>query len=272
VTAGPGTTFSVLTLNLRFGLAEDGRHAWNHRREALRGFLADHVSDFMTFQEANDFQVDFLSACLPQHDNIGRRHPAPHFWQNNVIFFRAPWQLDRWEHFYLSPTPDIPSRFRESRWPRQCTLARFTNGPHHLVCGTTHLDFEEGVQVASAGIILQRAGRMAADRPVILTGDFNCTPISPCHAAFTLKKGTPAEPPPAFCNVLEPSFPGTFHGFKGGPGSRCIDWILYRGAIIKDSAGVIPFPPAPVYPSDHYPVSARFSWQKGDQAVLPLPG
>jgi endonuclease/exonuclease/phosphatase family metal-dependent hydrolase len=60
---------------------------------------------------------------------------------------------------------------------------------------------------------------------------------------------------------LEPSFPGTFHGFKGGDGSRCIDWILYRGAITLHHAGVIPFQAGACFPSDHYPVAADFFWK-----------
>lgn len=260
-------TVSVTTLNLRFGLAEDGAHAWRYRRPALKRFLENHASDFMTFQEANDFQIDDLAACLPQHDHVGQRTPAPPFWQNNVIFFRAPWRLVCWEHFYLSPTPDIPSRFPDSRWPRQGTLARFSSGTREMVCATTHLDFEATVQVASAAILIDRINRMAADRPVILTGDFNCPPTSACHAFFTggddQARGSSAE----FRNVLAPTYPGTFHGFLGGTGRRCIDWILFRGALDLEKAGVIVFEPDPVYPSDHYPVTAIFSWRAPQRSV-----
>ena len=254
-------SFSILTLNLRFGLADDGPHAWIHRRPVLRQLLKAHARDVMTFQEANDFQIDFLAECLPDYDFIGQRHPAPPFWQNNVIFYRAPWKLDMWEHFYLSATPDIPSRLPASRWPRQCTLGRFTAGPHELVCGTTHLDFEETVQVASAEIILERVGRIASDRAVVLTGDFNCAPTSVCHAVFTRPPDTSEQRYTAFRNVLEPPYPGTFHGFQGGLGGRCIDWILYRGRITARRALVLPFQVASCYPSDHYPVVADFFWE-----------
>ena len=261
MTTAPRPSFSILTLNLRFGLADDGPQAWIHRRPVLRQLLAAHASDVMTFQEANDFQIDFLAECLPDYDFIGQRYPAPRFWQNNVIFYRAPWKLDIWEHFYLSPTPDIPSRFPASRWPRQCTLGRFTAGPHELVCGTTHLDFEETVQVASAEIILKRVNRVASDRPIVLTGDFNCAPASACHAVFTRPKNAFEQRHTAFRNVLEPPYPGTFHGFQGGNSGSCIDWILYRGSITARRARVLSFQVAACYPSDHYPVAADFFWE-----------
>jgi endonuclease/exonuclease/phosphatase family metal-dependent hydrolase len=261
MTPTPQPAFSILTLNLRFGLADDGPQAWMHRRPRLRQFIEAHTCDFMVFQEANDFQIDFLAECLPEYAIIGKRHPAPPFWQNNVILYRAPWKLDQSDHFYLSPTPDIPSRFAASHWPRQCTMGRFTAGPHELVCATTHLDFDETVQADSAKIILARIERMASNRPVILAGDFNCTPTSICHAVFTRPQHTTRPRRPAFQNALEPSFPGTFHDFKGGNGSRCIDWILYRGAIAMHHASVIPFTADTIYPSDHYPVTAVFLWK-----------
>ena len=261
MTTTPRPSFSILTLNLRFGLADDGPQSWIHRRPVLRQLLETYTSDVMTFQEANDFQIEFLAECLPDYDIIGQRHPAPRFWQNNVIFYRAPWKLNMWEHFYLSPTPDIPSRFPASRWPRQCTLGRFTAGPHELVCGTTHLDFDETVQVASAEIIMTRANQMALDRPVVLTGDFNCAPTSACHAVFTHPQDAFEERHTAFRNVLEPPYPGTFHGYQGGSGSICIDWILYRGAITAHHARVLSFQVDACYPSDHYPVAADFFWE-----------
>ncbi|MGD9331590.1 MAG: endonuclease/exonuclease/phosphatase family protein [Desulfobacterales bacterium] len=250
--------FSVLTLNLRFGLADDGPNAWPHRREILRQLINAHASDFMTFQEANDFQIDFLADCLPDYDVIGQRDPAPPFWQNNIVCYRPPWKLECWEHFYLSPTPDIPSRFTLSRWPRQCTLGRFRNGRHDIVCGTTHLDFDEAVQVASAEIILRRTNRLAAQRPVVLTGDFNCPPTSACHDLFTHEQVDRNQHHKAFHNALAPTFPGTFHGFQGGGGRTCIDWILYRGAIRPRKARIIPFQAGARFPSDHYPVAAEF--------------
>jgi endonuclease/exonuclease/phosphatase family metal-dependent hydrolase len=140
-------------------------------------------------------------------------------------------------------------------------MGRFSFGRHELVCATTHLDFDEAVQVASAEIILDRSQRLAADRPVILGGDFNCAPTTACHAVFTCPKDVPGQGSTAFRNVLYPPFPGTFHGFQGGQSSTCIDWILYRGVITVEQARVIQFQHGTCYPSDHYPVAADFVWK-----------
>ena len=117
---------SVLTLNLRFGLADDGPNSWVYRQKAFQAFSRRHGTDFIALQEVNDFQLDFISRILPEYDCIGARTPAPAFWQNNLILFQRTWECERQEHFFLSPTPDIPSRSRKSHWPRQCTMGLFT--------------------------------------------------------------------------------------------------------------------------------------------------
>ena len=52
--------FSILNLNLRFGRADDGANSWPFRTKAYPPLFDAYPSDFYTFQEANDFQVDFL--------------------------------------------------------------------------------------------------------------------------------------------------------------------------------------------------------------------
>jgi len=63
--------FSVLTLNLRFGLADDGANNWRYRKIGFQPFLEKYRMDFIGFQEANDFQIDFLHNILPESDGQG---------------------------------------------------------------------------------------------------------------------------------------------------------------------------------------------------------
>ena len=249
---------TALTLNLRFGRAADGPHRWENRRMALRGLLRARPADFMAFQEAMDFQVDWLRECLPDWRCAGIRQPAPAFWQNNVIFHHRRWRLRRADHFYLSPTPDLPSRSRHSRWPRQATIGLFEGPPGQLVCATTHLDFSEEAQLEATAVLLKRLERFPAGAPALLLGDFNCTPASPCYRRLTAPPGEAGLPGPAFQNAFKPPFPGTFHGFQGGAGRRHIDWLLFRGGLRLMEARVLRGRYDGGYPSDHYPLWARF--------------
>lgn len=250
---------SVMTLNLRFGLADDGRHAWPHRKAAVAGLLTEQDADVYAFQEANDFQILDLRRMLPDHDCIGQRLPAPAFWQNNVIFYRRRFDRIFKDHFFLSPTPDIPSRFRDSKWPRQCTIGTFAMGNATLTCVNTHLDFDTGVQVAAAELILDRLAGIDGCGPVILMGDFNAEPQSPCHTLLTGKSGNGATGRRLFKDAMAGRSTGTHHGFTGRSDGRAIDWILYSAGIEPIRAEVIDRCFDNGWPSDHFPVAAEFS-------------
>ncbi len=251
-------TISLLTLNIRFGLADDGDNAWRWRKDAFAPLFDRYRSDFMAFQEVNDFQADDLGRLLPGYSRVGQRVPAPPFWQNNLIFYRHPWRCIHSDHFFLSPTPKIPSRFRGSRWPRQCTLAVFEKGQRRVVCINTHFDFKETVQADSARVVLARLSEIGPGLPALLAGDFNASPGTPCHRLFTDSSGTGAAA--GFRNAFAPPFPATHHGFSGARIGDHIDWILYRGGLRLLSSRVIEETFSGRYPSDHFPLTAVFAW------------
>ncbi len=238
-------------------MAEDGPHNWIHRKKIFPELLARQPADFYCFQEANDFQIDFLKDILRDYRFIGQRRPAPEFWQNNIIFYHHRWECTFSDLFFLSPTPSVPSRFIKSKWPRQCTLGEFHNASHGLVCINTHFDFDPQVQSDSAKLILHRIASFPRTLPVIVCGDFNSNPQGPAHNLFTQSD---APSPNSFKNIFSPPFPGTHHGFTGDLQGEHIDWILYRGKIVKQAAAVISTGFNGTFPSDHFPVIATFSW------------
>lgn len=81
---------SVLTFNLRFGLANDGPNNWSRRKKAFPSLLKTYQADFISFQEANDFQTDFLKKILNEYNVIGEKKAVLPFWQNNIIFYKKP--------------------------------------------------------------------------------------------------------------------------------------------------------------------------------------
>ena len=251
---------TVISLNLRFGLASDGSHSWSQRKQAVGSFLADVRPDFMAFQEANDFQIDDLHQMLPAYHCIGKRSPAPSFWQNNVIFHQQQWICDLKDHFFLSPTPHVPSRYRKSRWPRQGTIGIFKKDGLKIACANTHFDFDPEVQIGGAKIVINRLSNLASSLPTIVMGDFNATPESACHLQFTDPQKIGSDCGPQFKNVFEAPYPATFHGFAGTHDGNCIDWILYRGELTLVSKYVMTEKISANWLSDHYPVVAVFNY------------
>ena len=254
--------FSVLTLNLRFGLADDGPNSWQYRKQSFPVLLAKYRADFIGFQEANDFQIDYLASILTEYNFIGKRSPAPSFWQNNIIFYKKTWDQVYQKHFFLSPTPTIPSRFRQSLWPRQCTVGIFKKNQHQFICVNTHFDFEASVQNQSAKLILKRLSHLPSGLPTIVMGDFNASPSSTCHKIFAGENQNSSDKNQNFRNAFQEPFLGTHHGFTGDASGDHIDWILFRGKITLKDNQVIQDTIDGVYPSDHFPLWASFEWGK----------
>jgi endonuclease/exonuclease/phosphatase family metal-dependent hydrolase len=252
--SGQSVDLRVMSLNLRFGLADDGPNSWAMRCVAYPELLRRQPCDFYAFQEANDFQVSFLNELLSDYDVIGRRRPAPDYWQNNVIFFHKRWRCLNHQHFYLSETPDVPSQFRGSRWPRQCTIGTFIYADRQLTVIDTHFDFEAEVQRQSALLICNRLISLAPAWPVVLMGDLNAGPESSCLAVLTA-------PGAGFKSALGPGNTGTHHGFKGEADGIPIDWILYLGDVQVRNAQIITDRYCGYFPSDHFPLTADFCWQ-----------
>ena len=246
---------SVMSLNLRFGLADDGPNGWGCRKESVLKLFQEQHPDFIATQEANDFQIDFLADNLPDYAYIGRRMPAPKFWQHNILFYRKGIVCKEQVHFFLSETPSIPSRSFGSRFPRQGTLGLFHMNNQGLVCIDTHFDFETPAQMGAARVIKQQLACFPKEIPAIVMGDFNATPESPCYQWFTGKE-VDDENGLNLKETYTAPYPSTFHHFTGEPTGGYIDWILYRGPLELKACEVLQEPVDGIYPSDHYPVRA----------------
>ena len=238
-------------LNLRFGLAEDGPDNWTHRKQCYPSLFKHHPCDFYGFQEANDFQIAFLQDLLPDYAVIGRRTPAPERWQHNIIIHHRSWRCLSSDHFYLSRTPDVPSKFSQSKWPRQCTIGVFRKKEMRITVINTHFDFEPEIQRKSAQLILKRLEQIPTRTPTVLMGDLNAGPDASYIAEFTSKAS-------GFRSTLPPAAGGTYHGFSGDTQGPNIDWILYRGDLEQNYAAIVTGQFNGRYPSDHFPLTASF--------------
>ncbi len=244
-------SFSVMSFNLRFGLADDGENSWVNRQHAFPDLFKKIMPDFIGVQEANNFQSSFVDTLLPFHSFTGMYQNAPEFWQDNLIFYLNKWECLHSKRYFLSETPKIESKLPESKWPRQCIIGLFENNQNRFIHVNTHFDFAEAVQQRSAELVLSFLSDFPKNTPVVITGDFNAPPKSAAHNTF-LEKG--------FHDVFEGNHSCTYHGFTGKQSGEHIDWILYKGDITPGSSEIISEQFADIYPSDHFPVVASFAF------------
>lgn len=226
----------LLTFNLRYGTADDGPHAWPHRRQAVREFLQNLEADVMCFQEALAFQVQEIAAWLPEHAWVGvGRDDGAAAGEFAPIFFRFG-PPERWGTIWLSETPEVPGSLGwGADQPRICTWARLND----LTVANVHLDHRaatarrEGIKLALSRL----------EGPAVLCGDFNAEPGDSLFDDIT-KAGF---------QDLAPDTGETYNGFHLEPNAR-IDYVFGRG-VRAESACVY----REKMLSDHWPLIATLS-------------
>ncbi|MBU0970956.1 MAG: endonuclease/exonuclease/phosphatase family protein [Proteobacteria bacterium] len=242
---------TIMTMNIRFGLARDKKNRWQHRKSLVERVLKKYPSDFLGVQEVNHFQADFLKTVLPGYGVMGQHNTADDLWQSNLIFSHPSWQCLEQNHYFLSDTPKVLSKLAGSRWPRQCVIGLFEKNADRILMVNTHFDFDPLVQEESAKLVINFISNFPRALPVVIVGDFNANPGSPAHRLFKDR---------GFEGVFDKEPITTFHGFDGRKTGQQIDWILYQGGLVPVFQQVVSDSFSGRFPSDHYPVRAGFDW------------
>ena len=256
----------VTSFNIRFGTADDGPDHWSKRKTFVADTIRRHDADLLGLQEADPFQVDYIAREVPGYEVVGK--DAGHGGgDNNSLLFRS----DRFERldsgrFWLSETPERPSKSWDSSMVRATQWARLRDkaGGGELLFLNAHFDHRGPIsRLRAAELLREKAAEIAGPgTPVVITGDFNAAEDTDPYKALTAAE---AEAPPLIDSYRE--VPGqaegkdqtfTFHAFKGTSNEQHgrIDWVLHS----KDFAAVESSIDRTAYegrfPSDHFPVSA----------------
>ena len=256
----------VMTFNVRYGTADDGINAWPKRRDLMVRVIRKEHPDIMGTQELLSPQGDYLQQHLAGYTWFGMGRNGNEINENGnehmgVFYDKTRLEVLESGNFWFSDTPDKPGSIGPGLlMPRMVTWAKFQDrrSGKQFYYYDTHFPYKDGKAAEAtrewcAAKIRQRLARLPTTLPFILTGDFNTTPDSKTHASLTEVLHD------ARTSALRHEGPeGTFHNFTGHADKR-IDWILYRG-VKADDVRTITTHQGKVYPSDHFPVVADFSW------------
>jgi len=262
----PATLFSqqmnIISYNIRLNTASDGVNAWPNRIEMVNGLLRFHEADIFGLQEALYDQIQDIEKGLPEYEWFGvGRDDGEKAGEFSPIFYNKS-KFILYDHgtFWLSPTPDVPSKGWDAALNRIVTWGLFQSkitGKQFLVFNT-HFD-HRGTEARknSALLIEKKIREMTRNKnlPVILTGDFNLTPDQ--EPIILLKKYMKDS-----FEVTEeqPYGPvGTYNGFKieADLSSNRIDYIFVHGDVdVLKYAALTDFKDHR-FPSDHLPVFAK---------------
>jgi endonuclease/exonuclease/phosphatase family metal-dependent hydrolase len=257
----------VMTFNIRYDNPGDGRNAWPLRRDWVAQIIRERRCDLAGLQEALPGQIADLENRLAEYAWYGvGRDDGKRGGESTPIFYRKA-RFERLDEgaFWLSETPDEPG---SKSWDTAITrvavwlkLQDRETGQTFFVFNT-HFD-HRGTEARreSAKLLLRRIPEIAGDAPMVLTGDFNCTPNTQPYKTLTAEPQTSGgwRLRDAFtASASDPLGPtGTWNGFDQiVPGQR-IDYLFVGPGFRVISHKTIDETREGRFPSDHLPVMAE---------------
>lgn len=261
------TTYSVMTYNIRLAWPKTGETSWPARRSELCSLLRFYEPDLLGMQEVLKEQLDDIDSALPGYDYVGvGRDDGKMAGEYSPLFYKKDeFRVLTYNTFWLSPTPDKPSKGWDAAYKRICTYALLESkdkGQKFWVFNT-HFDNEgkmareRSVKMIDSTIQLLNTAKL----PVILMGDLNMEqeagPIHYLASKYNDARKISEETP------FGPS--GSFNDFKfDQPVTRRIDYIFTsKGNVAVEKYGILSNSNNLHYPSDHLPVLVKlhFEWE-----------
>jgi endonuclease/exonuclease/phosphatase family metal-dependent hydrolase len=249
---------NLISYNIRLNVASDGINAWPNRKENVKALIKFYDTDILCVQEALPEQFDDLLANS-DFDVVGvGRDDGKRKGEFSAIYFNKNRFVKKdGGTFWLSTTPDVPSKGWDAALNRICSWVKLYDklNKKEFIVFNTHYD-HIGVQarIESAKLIKQKIQQIAPTLPVVFTGDLNVTPET--EAIATIKsflidsKEISIEPP------YGPT--GTFNGFKwNSPLKDKIDYIFVNKAFKVQKFAVLSDSKDQRYYSDHLPVYVK---------------
>lgn len=252
---------SIMTYNIRYNNPNDGENIWDHRKASLVKEILFYEPDFIGLQEAVEEQVQYIDQHLPQYTYIGvGRNDGQKDGEYCAIFYHKDRVKNVSQHtFWLSETPDQPSKGWDANIKRICTYGQFQylKGRKKIYVFNTHFDHRgHEARKQSAQLILTKIREITQHKyPTLLMGDFNLSPDSAPIQSLS------SELQDSYIKVENPPFgpSTTFTGFDiQKEGGHRIDYIFGNEKIKFHKTAILSHWIDRHFNSDHFPVYSTF--------------
>lgn len=247
----------ISTYNIRFDNPGDHGNLWNDRSPHLINLIKFHQMDLIGTQEGLYNQLEEMKEGLGfPYIGVGRDTGGTEGEFSAIFYNPEKIQVSESGTFWLSDTPDVPSKGWDAALNRICTWAKMNwMGVFDFIVFNVHYDHvgQEAREKSSLLILEKIKGLNPDDLPTIWMGDFNVDPENPAYLTVTndgnLMDTREISVNPPVGNQ------GTFNAFDWDRlPDKIIDHIfvsehfeVLRHGILTDNYGK-------KYPSDHFPV------------------
>lgn len=172
---------TVATFNMRYANQGDAAkgYGWDKRLPKICDMIQLHDFDIFGAQEITAPMRKDLLACLPGFNSLGvcrddgadKGEASPIFWNTEKL------ELLEGGTFWLSETPDVPSKSWDSSLPRVMSYGHFRvrETGYTFWFFNTHFDHRgHQARLESVKLIRKKIAELAGKEAFFITGDLNC--------------------------------------------------------------------------------------------------
>ncbi len=168
----------LMSFNVRYAATSDtGDKSWSRRKSAVCEMLNTEKPAIMGVQEClSNQKADILDGCKDYAAiGVGRDDGRNSGEQMAVFYRKDDVTIEEWGTFWLSLTPDVPSKDWSSACRRCATWARITikSSGKKIFYVNTHLDHQNG-QAEQMAVLEEKMDELnTGNLPMFLSADFN---------------------------------------------------------------------------------------------------
>jgi endonuclease/exonuclease/phosphatase family metal-dependent hydrolase len=255
-----------MSYNIRYDITTSNASPWNERHKAISSQLNRFDVDIVGMQEVLVHQKEQMLLDLPGYESIGvGRDDGKNAGEFSPIFYKEErFRVLKSGTFWLSPTPDIPSKGWDAALNRICTYAQFFDleSKQSFWVFNTHFDHVgEVARMKSSVLILQKIQEVTKGKReiVIFCGDLN---LNDDHPTISFLQ---AQMKDALLGSkqVKSNMNNTFNNFDlKNEASNRIDYIFTNKKVEILTFETIVEPFGISYPSDHFPILTTLKLKK----------
>lgn len=260
------SSYTIMSFNIRYDNPNDGANSWQSRKENALTMLRYNEVDVLGLQEVLAHQLADIKKEFPEYEaiGVGREDGKQKGEFSPVLFNKNKFQLLQSGHFWLSETPNIPSKGWDAACERIATWVQLKDkksGKKFLVLNT-HFDHEGQVaRKESVQLIKTKIDQLSQGLAVVFMGDLNATPETSVIQSLLKNdsKTTLMDSKKMAKVVYGPNW--TFHDFGRIPFEKriLIDYIMVSPSIKVQKYGVLAETLNETQLSDHAPVVVKIT-------------
>jgi len=256
-------SMNIATYNIRFDNPNDIGNLWKDRAPHLVNLIKFHQMDIIGTQEGMYHQLEEIKKELGfPYEGVGRDKGGKEGEFSAVFYNPEKVKVLDQSTFWLSETPENPSKGWDAALNRVCTWVKFESkeGKKFYVFNIHYDHIGQKAREESSKLVIRKIKEINKENlPVVFIGDFNVMPDNPAYKTVLdnsdLKDSRLISKTPSIGNQ------GTFNGYNWEKlPEGIIDHIfvspnitVLRHGILTDNYGL-------KYPSDHFPVMVEVRW------------